>query len=307
MYLVIFFISLVFLIKSSNYAISYSSKIAKDLRLSRYLTGFIVVSFISILPEFFISILSAIQGVPSIGLGTLIGSNVADLSLVFAIVIFATQKEIKVDNVILKYDYLYLVAMIMPLIFGINGYFSRLEGIILLITGSSFYYFLLKKERLVFKGTRYKFSYKNLVLLIGSMLILLGSAHFVVHSGIEIAKFFNINPTLIGVFFIALGTTLPELFFSIKAVKNNRSGLALGDVLGNVLSDATIVIGIIALIHPFSFNPKIIYLTGVSMFLSAALLLYFMKTQKKITKKEGFYLFVFYLVFAALEIAFLNS
>jgi len=83
--LLIFIVSLFLVIRGSTLATEYSAKLAEAFRLSKYIVGFIIVAFISILPESLIAINAAIKGIPSFGLGTLLGSNVADLTLIFAI------------------------------------------------------------------------------------------------------------------------------------------------------------------------------------------------------------------------------
>lgn len=90
-------------------------------------------------------------------------------------------------------------------------------------------------------------------------LLFVGS-HFVVSSATSLAEMIGISSVLIGMLVVGLGTTMPELFFSLNAVKRNDDSLAVGDLLGTVLADATIVIGLIALIAPFSF-PKRLYLS----------------------------------------------
>jgi len=299
----IFLLLAIFLIiKSADYAISYSSKIAEGLGLSKYVVGFLIISIISILPETLVSVTSAFEGVPSFGLGTLFGSNVADLTLVFALVLFVSHRNLKVESKIIKNAPLHIGVMIVPIMLGLNGYYSRIEGIILILLGTLFYLYVLKKHEYESNVVREKFSYKNLLLLIVSMGGLLIGAHFTVKYGVNLASILNISPVIIGMFVVGLGTTLPELFFSIKAAKSKHDGLALGDILGTVVADATIVVGIVAVISPFSFNGRIVYITGVFMVLAIILLFYFMKTGKVLTRKEGFLLLLFYTAFVLTEL-----
>ncbi|HRZ86155.1 MAG TPA: hypothetical protein P5277_05250, partial [Candidatus Paceibacterota bacterium] len=93
----------------------------------------------------------------------------------------------------------------------------------------------------------------------------------------------------------------PELIFSIKAVRNNHDELALGDILGTVVADATIILGLVAIISPFTYNPSSIYVTGGAMFLAGIFVITFMKTDKSINKKEGLLLLFFYILFLILE------
>jgi cation:H+ antiporter len=116
----------------------------------------------------------------------------------------------------------------------------------------------------------------------------------------------KIPEILIGITIIALGTCLPELIFSIKAVKKNHDGLALGDILGTVVTDATIILGLVALISPFSYNPFNIYITGSAMFLAGLFVIIFMKSDKILNKFEGVLLILFYVLFVFIEF-FVNN
>lgn len=294
--------SLIVVVKSADFAIKYSTKLAQSFGWSKYVVGFLIVAVISVLPETFISIDSALGGVPSLGLGTLFGSNVADLTLVFALVVFVSGRNLKVESKIIKNWYLYVVLLSVALILGLNGYYSRLEGFVLILTGLIFYFFTLRKNGYDFDGNREKFNIANLIFLLLSMATLLLGAHLTVKYGVDLAENLHISPLFIGLFIVGLGTTLPELFFSIRAAKHHHDSLALGDILGTVMADATIVVGIVALIRPFAFNPRIVYVTGLFMFLSAILLFYFMKSGKVLTKKESFLLLAFYLLFVLAEI-----
>src|SRR3989338_4021406 len=96
--LFIFIVSLVVVIKGATLATKYAARLAESFRLSRYTVGFIVVAIISILPETFIAIDSALAGTPSFGLGVLFGSNIADLTLVFTVIIFFAGRGVKVES-----------------------------------------------------------------------------------------------------------------------------------------------------------------------------------------------------------------
>lgn len=300
--LFILIISLFLLIKGAILSTRFAVKLAESFKLSKYVVGFIIVAIISILPETLISINSAIEGIPSLGLATLLGSNVADLTLIFAIIIFVTNKKIKIESKILKNNIIYPFILLIPIILGLDGYYSRLEGISLLIIGLIFYYFAFKnndepKTENISKDKRIKYVF----LLLFSMAILLFGSHFIIISTTNLAVNLGISPIIIGMFIIGLGSTIPELLFSIKSVQKEDDSLAVGDLLGTVLADATIVIGILSLISPFSFPVKIIYITGVFMVISSFLLFYFMKSGKTLTKNEGFILFIFWLVFILVE------
>ena len=164
-----------------------------------------------------------------------------------------------------------------------------------------FYYLVLRKNTYKIKIEKEKFEIKNLLFLLASMAGLLLGANLTVNYGTKLALSLHASSVIIGMFFIGLGAIIPELFFSIKAAKGHQDNLAMGDILGTVIADSTIVVGAMALIKPFSFNPRIIYISGLGMILASFLLFHFMKSDKALTKKEVFRLLLFYAIFILAE------
>jgi cation:H+ antiporter len=307
--LVVFLAFLLILIKSADYAMRYSSRIAKMFNLSEFIVSFFIVALISAFPEGSISIISAIKGIPEFGLGALLGSNVADLALVFGIVAIISTRGISVKSEILKKDLFYLILLLFPVLLGLDGQLSRVEGILLVLAGLAFF-FTLSIESKMFRKTlnhvKGSSFFWNLVLLILSLAVLLVSANYAIKFAVNFANDIQIPPILVGLTIVSIGTCLPELMFSIRAVRHNHDELALGDILGTVITDATILVGIIAIIHPFYFNPIIIYVTGAAMFIAGVLAVSFIRSGKILTRKEGVYLLLFYLIYLAVEIVVNN-
>jgi len=302
--LVLFLAFLIVLIRFAGYAIRYASRLARILNFPEFVVSFFIIALISVLPESTISIISAFKGEPELGLGTLLGSNIADLTLVFGIVALFSSKGIKVKSKILRESFFYLVLLLFPLILGFDGELSRIDGLILILLGL-FYFVKIYRDSNKF---RKKFNHnkggsfiKNLLLLILSFGIILLSAFLTVKFAVNFANDAKLPAVLIGTTILALGTCLPELIFSIKAVMKNHDELALGDLLGTVITDATIILGLVALISPFSFNPYNIFITGGAMFIAGILTTIFMRTDKTINKTEGLLLIVFYVLFVFIE------
>ncbi|MFA5748457.1 MAG: hypothetical protein WC872_05120, partial [Candidatus Absconditabacterales bacterium] len=196
----------------------------------------------------------------------------------------------------------YPFILLLPLILGLNGNFSRLEGVALILSGGIFYYLALKKGidgSIPSNHSNNKI--KNSLLLLCSMAIMLIGSHFTVTSATSLADYIGISSILIGMLVVGLGTTMPEFFFSLKSVKKHDDSLAVGDILGTVLADATIVVGILALINPFSFPVKIIYITGIFMVVASFILFKFMKSGRSLSKKEAGILFIFWITFVLVE------
>jgi cation:H+ antiporter len=299
-------LALLLVVKSADYSIRYSARLALGLKLSKYTVGFTIIAAISVLPETLIAISSALQNIPSFGLGALLGSNVADLSFVFAMVVLITGRGLKIESEILKNRLYYIGVLAAPILFGLNGYYSRLEGASLIAIGLSFYIFVLRRNRYDkssdFSKVHFFTTLKNLFFLVLSLAALLLGAYLTVKFSVASAKLIGISPIFLALL-VGLGTCLPELSFSLKAAKHNHGNLALGDILGTVITDATIIVGILSLIKPFAFDQKIIFINGLFMLFAIILLTYFMKTGKVLTKSESLLLLLFYLLFVLTEFA----
>lgn len=301
---------LIVLIKFADYAILYSSKIARALHIHEFMVSFFIVALVSVLPEAAISIISAVKGDSQLGLGTLIGSSIADLTLVFGIVSLFSYGGIKVKSKTIEDSFLYLILLLFPLLLGFDGKLSRVDGVILILAGAFFFFRIYKGSKKFSKEytddkpkpARKKEPYtKSLILLIVSLTVVLVSAFFTVKYIGGFAEDLKIPSMLVGITILALGTCLPELAFSIKAVRRNKDDLALGDILGTVVTDGTIVLGLVALINPFSYNPYKMYLLGGTILIAGIFVFSFMKSNKSIDKKEGLILIFFYILFIMAE------
>lgn len=291
--------------KSASWTIRSAVGFSRLVGLGEFVIGLVVITLISILPEAIVSILAAAQGSPALGLGTLVGSNVADLALVFGAVVFFAPRAVSAEPAFIKDDYIFLGFLLLPLILGFTGAFSRLDGIILIAASIVFFFIMARVKRR--HGIRTHHTHighsviKELPILIVSVALMGTSAYFAVQYASALAEHIGMAPAVIGLLIIAPGTALPELLFAVRAVRRHHNTLALGDVLGTVVADTTLVLGIVALIHPFSFNPRIIIVTGVFMLFAGILFFSFLRSGKKLTRAEGALLLAFYALFIIVE------
>lgn len=302
--LILCVVFLFILIKAAGYAIKYSSRLAKTKKIPEFIVSFFIVALISVLPEATISIISAIQGHSRLGLGTLLGSNVTDLTLVLGIVALFSSNGVKVKSKILRNNLFYLILLMFPLLLGWDGRFSRIDGAILLILGVLFFIKLLhdnKRFHKEYTEAKRESSSKSIIFLILSMGVLLMASYFTVEYAVNLANDIKLPVILIGLTIISLGVCLPELIFSLRAVKKNQEDLALGDIFGTVIANATIILGIVILISPFDYNLYNLYVTAVGMFLAGIFVVVFMNSEHTLSKKEGLFLLFFYILYIILE------
>lgn len=300
---IIFLAASFILVKSASYSVRSIVKIANYFRFSEFFISFVIAGMISIMPEFFIGINSALEGNPSIGLGTLLGSNIADLTLVIGIIALV-GKRLKVDGKVIKNNVYFLILTSLPILLLVDGTLSRDDGFVLVFAFLVYMYGLVKREKIFGRkhnGSRVTLL-KHFCVFAVSMAFLFAASHFVVESAISISTQLLVPSLVIGLFMVAIGTTLPELTFSLRAVLSKHKEAALGDVFGNVAIDSTLSIGVIAIINPVTTNFSVFATTALFMIFAALLVVTIMKNSRQITWDEGVVLLFLYGMFALIEL-----
>ncbi|MBI4146267.1 sodium:calcium antiporter [Candidatus Woesearchaeota archaeon] len=299
---IVFLVGCIVLVKSSDYAVRSIAHIARSLRMTEFVTSFIMVALVSALPETFISIIAAIKGDPSIGIGTLLGSNIADLTLILGLVALAGH-PLTVHSSIIKKDMYFVGLTTLPIILGLDGTLGRIDAAILLISGITFMIVLLSEREYFHKSYKDGNHFiKNTLIFILSAALMLAAATAIVTSSHTLAINIGIPAMIIGLVLIALGTTLPEFTFSLQSIRKGHSSLAIGDLLGVVVVDATIITGITALIQPVTLNLFLLSIVGVFTAIAAVFALMFMRTDETINKNEAITLILFYIAFVVVQV-----
>ena len=298
-----FVVSAVIMVRAGSYAVKYISNIAKADKISVFLTGFLLVGVVSSFPEMFVSVVSAIKEVPSLGLGTLLGGNIADLSLVIGLIAVAAGK-IQIRSKEFAHEFWLVGLVMLPVLLAIDGKITRTEGLMLILACSTFIFNMLREDNVLQKLSGHPRTQvaKNLALFAVSSAAVLAAANLVVRFAEGLASGFNMPLALIGVVFIGAVTTLPELMFSLAAVKRHIDGLALGDVFGTVIIDATLLVGITALINPITIVGISIVTLATFSALTVSSTIYFLKPGKIFTRNQGVLLILLYILFVATQL-----
>jgi len=316
-YLIALFGSSFVLIKSTDILIASLTKISQITKIGRYTTTAIILGLATSLPELFVGIVSALEGRPSLSLGNVIGSNIANLSLVIGgAAIIAGSLKVKKD--ILNKDLIISFAIAtLPVLFLIDGALSRVEGLILILVYVFYNLFLIRNRhqkhqdivkenfvtrifrRLFPKDVNTRTLYRDLLL---GIILLLFSADMIVKISIKIAVSFNIPIFFIGIFLVAVGTSLPELTFGIRALSKGQSSMAIGNILGSIVVNSSLVLGLTSFLHPITISRFNDYLLAFIFSLIIFSFFYiFVKTKKTLENWEGAVLILIYIYFILLE------
>jgi len=302
--LVGFVVSAFVMVKAGSYAVKFASKIAKADKISAFVTSFLLVGLVSSFPEAFVSVVSAFKHVPSLGLGTLLGSTVADLSIILGLIGVAAGK-IHIHKKEFAHD-LWLVGMVMlPILLAMDGKVSRLDGIILIGACMLFIANMLEDDNVFSKIASHpkKTLLKYIALFTVSSAVVFTAANFIVKFAEGLSADFRLPLMLVGVVFAALITALPELVFSLNAVRYKMGDLAVGDIFGSVIIDATLLVGLVAIISPISVAGVNIVNIAVFTLLAVAATLYFLEPGKIFTRREGILMVLLYVIFIVMEMA----
>ncbi|OYT39748.1 MAG: hypothetical protein B6U86_04970 [Candidatus Altiarchaeales archaeon ex4484_43] len=140
--------------------------------------------------------------------------------------------------------------------------------------------------------------HKNLILFVISISLLFISAHFLIEYAHALALELGVPDILIGLLMISLGTTLPELTFETKAVLSEHQYMALGDLIGSVIANSTLVLGLTAIIFPIQTTDFVLFMTSAFFMLTIAFLfITFIEAEKHITWQEGIALIFLYILY----------
>jgi len=309
--ILIFIGSFAILFFSSNFLVGALTKLAKFLGWKEFVVSFLVMAFATTIPNFFVGIISALNKIPELSFGDVVGTNIADLTLVIALAALVSRMGLSVPSRTVQGSSLFTIGVaVFPLILIQDGILSRLDGILLLGAFVAYIAWLFnKKERFekIYHGASEKltlsFFTKNMALLFCSILLLLISAQGIVKSAVFFSGFLHLPLSLIGILIVGLGTALPETSFTLQAARKSQDWLIVGDVMGSVIMTTTLVLGIVALICPvkiYDFSPFAI--GRVFLIISAIFFLIFIRTGHKITRKEALFLLGIYITFVLVEI-----
>ncbi len=243
---VIFTCAIGALIFGSDFIITQSENIAIKFHIPKSIIGATLVAFGTSFPELLTTITANLNDKPNIAISNIVGSNIFNITLVLATVLFIFKKENLTSNFFTKDASWVAIATMIFILMSLDGKISKLDSILLIIIMISYICFLFKEpykltSNIELNGDFYLLK-GILILILGFFLVVIG-AYFTVESASAIAHSFNISEWLIGIILISFGTSLPELAVSISAVVKGKADIAIGNIIGSNLANMTIVLG----------------------------------------------------------------
>jgi len=287
--------------------------IAKYLHWREFIIAFFIMAFAASLPNLFVDINAALHGMPEIAFGDIVGGNLVDLTLVMAIAVLFGSRALPAESEMVQKSAIFTSAIaVLPILLVWDAKLDRADGVVLLLAFGFYTWWLFSKEdrfKKVYRGrpqspTKGFLSLiSNVFKIVAFLALLLVASYFVVDSANFFSEQFGMSLSLVGILIIGLGNSFPEAYFSIISAKKGENWLILGDLMGSVIVCATLVLGIIALIVPFEikdFSPFLI--TRIFTIIASLVFIVFIKTEKKITKPEGLFFLLIYILFILIQV-----
>jgi cation:H+ antiporter len=312
LYIFIFLGSCLLLFFTGRWLVGALTRIAKYLGLREFCLAFILISLAAAVPNLFVGITSALRKIPQLSFGDVVGGNLIDLTLAVALATLFAKGLPAASKLVQTSAIFTMVIAILPLLLILDGQLGRLDGAFL-ISIFFFYIFWLfsKRERFtkVYDGKEappvkgFKVFVKDLGIVILGLLFLLIAAQGIVGSAKFFSESLNLSLVLVGILIVGLGNAVPETYFAILAARKAQNWLILGDLMGSVIVTASMVLGIVALIHPIEivdFSPFAI--ARFFLIISAMFFFFFVRTNREISRKEALFLLSIYISFILVEV-----
>lgn len=295
----------VILLTSGNYLVKSSVAIARKFNVSTLVIGVTVVSFGTSAPELLVSLNAAIDGLPDISIGNVVGSNIANIALVLAITAVIFPIPVKSDSIKIDWPVM-MFASFLFYILALDMTLSRWEGILFIALLLGYVFFLIHRSRR--KAVKedipegdLSFRWAIGLLVLSGTGLYFGS-RFLVDSAESIAIKLGVDERVISLSVVAFGTSVPELATSAVAAFKKEMDISIGNIIGSNIFNLLAVLGVTATVTPIPVNEGTLQF-DIFWMLGIALMLFLLILPLKggvLTRFKGSLLFIGYIVYMSL-------
>jgi len=283
-------IGLILLTKAADLFVDGAVAIAGSLKISPIVVGAVIVGFGTSAPELLVSGIAAVNGDVSLGVGNIVGSNVANLSLVLGAAALVVPLLVT-RSVLAREAPVSLLAAVLFAFFTING-LAVWEGVIMLVV------LVAILSWIVFGGHEESVEelhydedqslVQSIGITVGGLVGTLIGAQLMVWGAVGLAERFGLSGGFVGFTIVAIGTSLPELVTAVAAARKGETELILGNLLGSNVFNSLAVGGVIALLGAGTIDDELMASYGiVIMVIVATLAWVFMVVLKRVSKPEA--------------------
>ncbi len=304
---IVLIISLLILIKSADLFVDNLVEIGESLGVSHIILGVTASAIGTSLPEFGSAMIAILTGSSDIGVGVVIGSNIWNIAGILGISAFVAgfiqtnRQEMTRDGIMTL-----LTALILMAFMFLVDEITAMVGIVLIVVYVVYLWILIRSEkknnRNSEKVEKNKISKKSILMAVIGVVGLVIGARILVYSGVEIARIANIPEILIGLFALAIGTSMPELVVTLTSAMKRLHSLSFGTVLGSNVFNIMIGLGVPALFMNIPIEPLSVSFDAPAMIFVTALLLVLAGRKMRLTRYSGLVLMIVYVIYIVTRI-----
>ena len=308
MNLVLIFLGFFLLVIGGEFIVRASVALSLRFNISKFVIGMTVVSFATSLPELIVSINAALNNSPSIAINNVVGSNIANIGLVLALIALLSNISVNEKSFRRDWSWMFFLSIMLWLFIITDNQLNGFEGFLLIAFLVNFVYKVLKNSEStellndVDEKLKLTSNFKILIWLFISSLTLYFGAEFLVDGAVKFANQINISEAVISVSIVAIGTSIPELAASLVAIAKNEKGISVGNLIGSNIFNIGSVLGITAIIKDIPIAEEIIQrdILWMMAFTVLIMVLSVLPEKNKISKYKGLIMLVGYFVFILL-------
>mgnify|MGYP002730859359 FL=1 len=287
---VLLIFGIVVVLKSADWLTNGAVGLATKLGISQIVIGLTIVAIGTSMPEFFVSIVSAIKETPDLAVGNIVGSNIFNVLLIVGVA--ATVAPIAIQRATVRRDIpIAIVASIMLTFMMLDDNISRIDALILFAAFIAFIWITLRNSK---NDANEKDAstekviptWKSVLFIIFGLVGLVLGSNIFVDNASSLAHGWGISDAVIGLTIVAGGTSLPELATSAVAARKGDSGIAIGNVLGSNVFNILMILGLTGIISPMHIQ-NITYIDMAVMVISMVLFWLFSFTKLRVERWEG--------------------
>ena len=248
-------IGIFLLIKGGDWLMRAAVAISLRFSIPKIVIGMTVVSFATSAPELIVSVKSALSGHPDLALGNVVGSNIANIGFVLAIIIIISPIDVTSSFYKTDWPMMIFASLLFYFFLVADNQLVAYEGAILFVLLLLFLVYLIKyqKEAVLDEAPEdnqaLEISKTVSYLLLGGFSLWLGS-ETLIKGAVSLAQNLGVSERIISVSIVSVGTSIPELSASIIAIINKEKAISLGNLIGSNIFNILAVMGITAMIHP---------------------------------------------------------
>jgi len=298
----IFVFSLFILIKGADVFVEEAKTIGVKIGMSPFVIGVLIVGMGTSLPELASSLAAVYNNETTMVTANVVGSNITNILLIVGLLALISPKIVIRRDLMKSELPIFVIATTHFLFIIHDGIVTRVESFLLLGTFTAYLWYIIKEPpsdlEVIEEVSKEDNSnlFKSIALLVVGLVAIVLGAHFTVYSAIEMASLIGVPISIVTILGIAIGTSLPELAASFKAIKIGDADLAIGNIFGSNVMNMLFVVGLPAFFTNLLVD-NVVMEMGMYILLATSVIFFVHGLSRRLMRWEGAMLLLFFAFF----------